>query len=410
MARSDLNRISTFVGKAAKKFLELKKEQEQKNREQRIIKETERRMEHEQHAAHASHLRTTTIDLSVSSVARSTLAILGIFALAWFLMQIQSIIILFLIATFIAITINPLVDRLQSWHVPRILGILLIYVAFFGVVGTVISSFIPILTTEIPALVTSILSWVHTNFSIDTSFVQNQITQLQDYLNNIQQNLTKENLQTGYSLISSIGQNAFVVFKGIAGGIITLVFILVIAFFMVLEEDGIKRFFLALFPRRHHPYITEKAALVEQKFGAWVRGIVILMLAMGVVSYIAFSIIGVHYALSLAMLVGLGELLPYVGPIISLTPALIIAGNQGGIVMAIAILITYVVLQQLENNVLVPVVMEKAVGLSPVVIMFAMFVGSSFPEYINPIVGIILSVPVTTAISIFVYDYTEREK
>ena len=110
------------------------------------------------------------------------------------------------------------------------------------------------------------------------------------------------------------------------------------------------------------------------------------------------------------MLVGLGELLPYVGPIISLTPALIIAGNQGGIVMAIAILITYVVLQQLENNVLVPVVMEKAVGLSPVVIMFAMFVGSSFPEYINPIVGIILSVPVTTAISIFVYDYTEREK
>lgn len=402
-----IDNFSHLFGKA-KRMLKTFREEATRNRE-----EGSRLLELESKLAATSHEKgnggSTTVNISTGSVARAALAILGIVALGWFLLEIKNIIALFFIATFLALALDPFVDKMQKWKIPRSIGTLLIYIVFVGVVGIVISAFVPILANEIPKLAKAVLDWI-AGFGIDTTVIQNQITSFQSYLTGIQQNLSRESLEAGFDILSVISQNAFAVVKTIAGGMFNFVLVFVIAFFMIIDEDGIKSFLIALFPRRFHRYILEKGAAVESKFGAWVRGQAILMVAIGILTFIALKIAGVNYAATLATLAALTELLPYVGPVIAFIPAVILALSQGGWILAFVVTLIYVGIQQLEGNVLVPLVMKKAVGLSPVIVMFAMFVGASFPETINPIVGIIISVPIATAISVFVHDYATKKK
>jgi predicted PurR-regulated permease PerM len=401
-----IDNFSHLFGKA-KRVLKSLREEAERNRE-----DGSRLLALERKLATAGEKKgghQTTVDVSTTSVAKSALAIMGIVALGWFVLEIKNVIALFFVAAFLALSLDPFVDKMQAWKIPRGVGAFLIYLIFLTVTGIVISSFVPILASEIPKLATAVLDWVE-GFGIETTAIQSQITGFQEYLSDIQSNLSKENITAGLNVLGTIGQNAFAVVKSIAGGVVNFVLVFVIAFFMIIDEDGIKSFLIALFPQRFHRYILEKGAAVEDKFGAWVRGQAVLMVAMGLLTFIALKIAGVNYAATLATLAALTELLPYVGPVVAFVPAVILALSQGGWFLAFVVTLIYIGIQQLEGNVLVPLVMKKAVGLSPVIVMFAMFVGASFPETINPIVGIIISVPIATAVSVFVRDYATKEK
>lgn len=394
-----------FFGKARRVFARLKEQAERLKSEEQIIREAKRELA-ERSLTHSAQV----VEISTASVAKATLAVLGIAALAFLLVQIAPIIILFLIAGFLAIALDPIVTRCARYRIPRGVTIVVLYAVFFSLFAVVISSFIPILTTEIPNLAKAVLSWAHTSLGIDTSLMQEKVTEFQGIFTDLQQHVSKENIQIGLNVLQTIGANAFAVLSSVAGGVFSVSLVLMTTFFMIVEEDGIKKFLMSLLPSQYHAYAIEKAQLVESKFGSWLRGQVILMCAVGILIYIALKIAGVHYALTLATLAGLTELIPYVGPFIAVIPALIIAASQDGFLFSLIVLAIYVGVQQLENNILVPLIMERAVGLSPIVIMFAMLVGASFPEYVNPIVGIILAVPVATAIAVFVNDYALRPR
>jgi len=400
-----INNLNEFLRKAKHALRSLREESAKNHPESSHVFESRKKMT----TADSQKNDSQIIDISAKSVACATLAILGIVALGWFLLAIKNILVLFFIAAFIALALDPTVDKLQKWRIPRVVGILLIYIVFIGIVGLVIASFVPILVSEIPKLAAAVLDWV-SKFGIDTTAIQSQITNFRNYLVGLQENLNREGIAAGLDILGVIGQNAFAVVKSIAGGVVNFVFVFVIAFFMIIDEDGIKSFLIKLFPQRFHRYIFEKSTLVQDKFSAWVRGQLILMLIVGVITYIALKIAGVDYAATLATFAAFTELLPYVGPFLALIPAVILALSQGGIIFALVVTAIYIGIQQLENNVIVPLVMRKAVGLSPVIIMFAMLVGASFPETINPIVGIIISLPIATAISVFVNDYASRKK
>jgi predicted PurR-regulated permease PerM len=164
-------------------------------------------------------------------------------------------------------------------------------------------------------------------------------------------------------------------------------------------------FFVSLFPSKHGAYIVDKLELIKHRVGYWLRGQVALMCAMFLVSFILFSILGVKYALTLAMLAGLMEIVPVVGPIIAGIPALLVAFNQSA-TLSLIVLVALIVLQQIENNVLVPMIMRKAVGLSPIIVMLSMMIGFKTLG----VLGAIIAIPVSTCISIFVFDYTTKTK
>jgi predicted PurR-regulated permease PerM len=175
---------------------------------------------------------------------------------------------------------------------------------------------------------------------------------------------------------------------------------------MAVEKHSVDRFIFAFIPLKHEEYLAHKIMLVQRKIGFWVRGMLIMMLSMGALVFIGLVILRVNYATVLAIIAGILELVPVVGPLIAWLIAVPIVLNQGSFAILLAVTILYFVVQQIEGHVLIPIVMKKVVGLNPIVILFALLVGFEFLG----ILGAVLSVPVATMISIFVNDFFEKPK
>ncbi|NQV13085.1 MAG: AI-2E family transporter, partial [Parcubacteria group bacterium] len=174
------------------------------------------------------------------------------------------------------------------------------------------------------------------------------------------------------------------------------------SFYFTVQEDSLKKFIRSLAPMKHRPYIENLAGRIQKQIGYWLRGQIMLGLVVGIMLYVGLSLLGVKYALILAILGGLLEIVPYLGPIISAVPAVFLAFTQRPI-LALFVLILYIAVQQLENHILVPKVMQRVVGLNPLVTIIVILVGVK----VAGIIGGILAVPIATAIQVFLSDIFE---
>ena len=138
---------------------------------------------------------------------------------------------------------------------------------------------------------------------------------------------------------------------------------------------------------------------MQKKLGLWLRGQLILCLVIFILTYIGLLILGVKYALIIAVIAGLTEFIPYLGPVLGAIPAVFIAFTQSP-TLALFTAILYIIIQQIENNFLVPKIMQKAVGLNPIVSIVAIMIGFS----VGGVVGALLSIPVATAGTVLVED------
>lgn len=353
-------------------------------------------------------LERVVIEFSLSSVAKATIVILLLLSLADFINYIQEPIYILLMSLFLAAVFDPLVDVLEDKMVPRSIGIICIYIIALGILFVLVLNLVPILFNEITELAANIGEYFNNILmNGDYPFAE----RVQPFLDQIMRFVEREQIiDTLQQSLSDVGTEL----KDLAGdtigalvsifkNIVNLIFVLVITFFIVIDKAGVKKFFLSLFPHRHAHYITEKIHTVQKKIGEWVRGQLMLCLSIAFLTFIGLSILGVDYALTLALVAGVTELVPYIGPIIAYLAALPIALNQSPL-LALWITILYIIIQQVENNVLVPIIMKKTVGLSPVVVLLAMLIGAK----IFGIIGIILAVPVATTAAIFIHDYTEK--
>ena len=353
------------------------------------------------------------MEFSMASVAKATLVVIGLVILAYLFYRIKQILILLFVSLFLAAALDGIVDHLELKKIPRPVSILGIYVLFILVMGLFISTFIPLIARQTLELALRVRDLVtnlaHGEQIWSLPYTENIQKIVSDFLQSADQELIIRNLQTGLeqfgNQLQSIAGNTFTAVKIIFNGALNAILVMVLTFFMIVDEKGIESFLLSLFPSRHAHYIIAKSDAVKEKVGYWLRGQLKLMLAIAVVTYIVLTILGVEYALTLAMIAGITELLPVIGPIIAAIPALLIGLNVS-LMYAFWILIAYIVIQQLEGNILVPVIMNKAVGLSPLTIVVAMLIGYQFMG----VLGVIISVPLATAISIFIRDYTAKAK
>ncbi len=353
------------------------------------------------------------IEFSLSSVAKATVVVIAFYLLTQFFGEIKDILILFFVALFLAAALDSIVDRLEEKKIPRAVGILGIYVVFFLVIALFISTLVPLIATqtlELARTVSDLIANLTQNEKIwSLPYTETLREGVAGFLESADQETIVANLQGGLEQfgaeLQNLAGNTFVAIKTLFNGVFNAVLVLVLTFFMVVDEKGIDSFFISLFPSKHTEYIIAKMDAVKEKFGYWLRGQLKLMLAMSLLTFIGLKILGVEYALTLALLAGLTELLPVIGPIIAAIPALLVGLNESPM-MAFWILILYIIIQQLEGNILVPLIMKKAVGLSPIIIIIAMLIGFQFLG----ILGIIIAVPLATAISIFIKDYAAKAK
>jgi predicted PurR-regulated permease PerM len=353
------------------------------------------------------------IHFSMVSVAKATLVVIGLGLLAWFLYDIQQILVLIFVALFLAAALDSVVDRLQEKGVPRAASVLGIYFLFFILLVVFISTLIPLLAQQTQELART-LSQLVSNLTQREDLWQLPYTEpirnwVEDFLTEIDQDTVVSNLETSLEALAKqmqgIAGNTWGAIKIVFDSIFNAILVMVLTFFMIVDEKAIENFLISLFPSKHTQYIIAKSEAVKAKIGYWMRGQLQLMVIMAVITYIVLVMLGVEYALTLAIIAGITELLPVVGPIIAMLPALLVGLNQSAS-MALWILIAYIVIQQLEGNIIVPIVMKKAVGLNPIIIVIAMLIGFHFLS----VLGMIIAVPVATAVSIFITDYAKRSK
>ncbi|MBU1164931.1 AI-2E family transporter [Patescibacteria group bacterium] len=329
------------------------------------------------------------LDISILSI----LKIVGVLIALWFLYFIKDILAMLFVAIVLAAAIDPFVTILEKRKIPRGFGVMIIYVILLLIVLMTIAMIIPPMITEISSLTTSFPKYWE------------KIIEGYDYVNarSSEQAITEsvgqslDSIQLGLQKASS-GIFSFII--SLFGGIFSFMLVFVISFYLLVSEEAIKKIFKSIAPANYYPYLSSLFVRMQKKIGDWLRAELILMISIAIFSFVGFKIFGIKYALVLAIIAGLFEIIPYVGPVLAAIPAVFLSFVDSPW-KAVAIIIWFVIMQQVENHILVPKVMQKTVGLNPVVIIVVLLIGAR----LFGVVGMILSVPVATAISLIIKDF-----
>jgi predicted PurR-regulated permease PerM len=339
------------------------------------------------------------VELNVASVAKAAVVILLMVVLSYFVYEIRGIILTVFIAFLLAAALDPLVDKMQKWRIPRAVSVLLIYIVLFGLVGLFITNMITLVAEQVVEIAQNVGQLV-TNMTKESKLPF--ATQLQPYFEQFYQTV---DLQTAATQVQNALKIVADQLLSISIGLLNLLLVLILTFFMTVEEAAIQHFFQALFPSRYSKYISTRLEAVKDQVGYWLRGQFMVSLVSGVITYIGLALLGVEYALTLSVIAGIAMVIPVIGRVFAWLVAFPIVFNQSPM-LSFWMSMYYLLLQQVENNVLVPYIMNRAVGLSPIVIMIAMMVGG---QYLG-VLGLVLSIPIATTAAIFVKDYTTRSK
>jgi predicted PurR-regulated permease PerM len=178
-------------------------------------------------------------------------------------------------------------------------------------------------------------------------------------------------------------------------------FVIIFSIYLFLEREDIKKFIVKFFKLDEKKFVLTYDK-IETQLGAWVRGQLILCFAVGILTYIFLTIFQVPYALPLALLSGILEIIPVIGPVLT-GVILTIIGLTISPTVGIICLVISIAVQQIENNFLVPFVMRKAVGLSPVITIMALLIG----QQLMGVLGAIISVPIAAVLSVLVGVYLD---
>lgn len=330
-----------------------------------------------------------TLDIPASSVWRVVL-ILVVLWLLWFLRDI----ILFLVVAFlIASALEPLAARLQRAGIPRPLSVLAVYAAVITVLGGIGTLLLPPLATEVRELA-RVLPELYERFT-QLLGGAGVVLGTPEAIEGLRRGL----VNLGDVLTTSAG-GFFQTTKSLFGSILAVVLVFVVSFYLVINRNGLVMFLRSVTPVEHQPYIIGLVERAQRKVARWAGAQLVLGVVVGALVYLGLWSLGVRYALALALLAGLLELIPVIGPIVAAIPAVLVGFTESPLIGLLVILL-YLVIQQVENHALVPLIMRKAVGLNPLITILAVLIGAKIAGFL----GLLLAVPVAAVLTVLLSDF-----
>ena len=326
------------------------------------------------------------LDTSTKIIIKVIFAFL---ALAFF-WAIRDVVLIFILSLILASALGPLVDFLKQRQIPRAVSAIMAFALFIGLVALLAYFLIPVVVEQ---------------FKL---FTQNLPTYLEAMKQRIGPFAANFNIQKYFdqTISEATGGSAVVNSTfGIVNGFIGVISVLFISFYLLAEEKGLKSFVRFLLPDEYEGFVINILEKIQHKIGLWVLGQIIVCIVMFVITFVGLTILNVPYALILAFVAGLLEVIPYVGPLIAAIPAVLISLLVSP-TLAFAAAILYFLLHEFEANVLIPKVMQKTVGISPLAILLAMLTGFKLAG----IVGIIMSVPLVGALTVVISEFWARRQ
>jgi len=321
-------------------------------------------------------------DVNITISTLTILKVVLVFVALGFVYLIRDVISLVVVSFILASALTPTVDWLhRKQKIPRVFGIVIIYVALFGVISLLLVLLIPAIVQQIGDIAN--------NFPDYYSRISSELVNLQDFklTHNFVANL-ESSLQNLRTDLGSATGGILSTLSTIFGSLIALIGVMVITFYLIIEEQAMRRFLQSIVPPKYLSRLSGILDAIQQKMGMWLRGQLVLSLVIFLVTFIGLTILGVKNALVLALFAGIMEFIPYIGSTIGAIPA-VFFGFAEAIWLGIAVIGFYILVQQLENNLLVPKIMQKSVGLNPLVIIIVMLIGAK----VAGIVGVLMAVP-----------------
>ncbi len=305
---------------------------------------------------------------------RTIIFTVGFLLALYLLFQIRQIITLLFVSLVLMSALNPTIKKMERIKLPRALAILMIYLLVLGVFGLIVAGIIPPLVEQTGILISRLPQYSQALGlpAIDHNFIASQLNQL-----------------------TSLSANIVKLTIGVFGNIVSIFLLGVITFYLLMERKNLDRYLFFLFGGDGEKKAQKFMDVLEEKLGGWVRAQLILMAIIGVMSYFGLRLLGIDFALPLALLAGVLEIVPNIGPTISAVPA-VLAGLAISPVMGLAVVALYFLIQQIENTLIVPQVMAKGTGVRPLVSIVALIIGFKLAG----IVGAVLAIPVVLMIQV----------
>jgi predicted PurR-regulated permease PerM len=310
--------------------------------------------------------------------------------ISWTLFLVREALLLIYVSALVAIGLAPLVGAIERLRLPRVsrlprwAAILIIYLGFLGaLIGVGLLVVPPLVSqarelwTALPGMLSRAQQWL-----IDRGILSQELS-------------FREALEQAPVGGSDAVGTVVAAIWGFLGGVFGLATILILAFYFLADADSIFRTFVRLFPRGERPRVEDAARRISTKVSAWLGGQLLLGGIIGGSAALGLFLMGVPYFYVLALIAGIGEMIPIVGPLLAAIPAVAVAFTVSP-ALALGVTVFFILQQQVENHVLVPKVMERQVGVSAAVVIVALLIGGS----LLGIVGAILAVPTAAILQV----------
>lgn len=318
----------------------------------------------------------------------------------WCAYIVRAALLVVYVSIVLAIGFSPIVRVIERQKVlpaakrlPRWLAILTLYVAILGTLALVIVLVLPPLVRQASAL------WEK---------LPEMFERVQAFL--ISKGLLTEHLTMREAVQRAPGGSGDAVGRvagavaNVAGGIFGIITILILTFYMLVDSWTLRQSVLRLFARKHRARVDAASRIVMDKVSAWLGGQMLLAGSIGATSAVGLWALGIPFFYVLALISAVGELIPIVGPILSAIPAIAVASTLG-LKKVLFVILFFVLQQQLENHILVPKIMSRQVGVSPVTVIVSLLIGGS----LLGVVGAILAVPTAAILQVIATEIVSAE-
>lgn len=326
-------------------------------------------------------------------VVWATLVLVSVIFCFWLLYRFNQVVFILFIAIVIGTVIRPAVTWLYQRGLPRIAGVLLIYLLLFLLLTGFLLLLSPLISRQSTTIVAALPGYYQGLREWIVSYPNLLIVRFSSLLPAALPTL-KPPQQTGQDVMISAGQ-VFGYLTLTVNFIFIALVILVLAFYWTLDGPRMIQSFLMFVPQERRETLRELIAAMEARVGFYIVGQGFLCLVIGIITWVAYLMIGLPNALVLALVAGVLEAVPMIGPLLGAIPAALFALSIGPDKL-VWVIVAAIVIQQLENSLLTPRVMKKAVGVNPFVTLLAIFAFSSF----YGVAGALMAIPMAAMIQL----------
>lgn len=339
------------------------------------------------------------VSITVGTIATA----LFVIVIAYVFWLLRDLALLVLSAIIIASAIEPAVMFFIRWGIARLISVFLVYALVFGSIFSMLYFFFPPIVADATNFLSAAPKY------LDTISASVSLSNIADATSFVSENWTQSFIQTLMSLQSIFTATSGGVLQILItffGGIFSLVLVIVLSFYFALQDTGVDDFLRLVIPMEHEEYAIDLWKRAQKKIGLWMQGQILLSVIVGVLVYLGLLIIGVPYALLLAVFTAMVEIIPIFGSLMSGVAAVVVGYSDGGIAIAAIVAGLYIVVNQFESNLIYPLIVKKIIGISPLLVIVALIAGYTLAGF----VGILLSVPIAAVILEFITDLDNRKR